>query len=322
MLRRRVLRTRGAAFSGTMVHLGILLNRCPCLRVLKVTGSTPDITVHSATLQELDISSDHDTTCYNIDVVTPVLKKLQLKLHASWNWNNISVSISTPMVEEVSWKCSYPRLAFSVGFWSLESLAIETTERYIDTRNDTCSQVQKLSRFHVLRLPISCTTNHLGAQLNFAREIQKLPVIIFPVLELYFISSGHVYGALVMHLLQINRIHSSTKMLKVIQWLCPKVRQTCQENCRCDEPNNWRSQSISLTCLEELEITGFNAEDHEHDFVRLILRSAPMLKRVTLTLVHEFRGCPMKIYNIFLAHRSVNCYVYNSTGELVPRASR
>ena len=38
-----------------------------------------------------------------------------------------------------------------------------------------------------------------------------------------FISSGHVYGALVMHLLQINRIHSSTRMLKVIQWLCPKV---------------------------------------------------------------------------------------------------
>ena len=55
------------SLSGTMVHLGILLNRCPHLRVLKVIGSTPDIMVHSATLQELDISSDHDTACYNID---------------------------------------------------------------------------------------------------------------------------------------------------------------------------------------------------------------------------------------------------------------
>ena len=157
----------------------------------------------------------HATTL-TIDVVTPVLKKLQLNLHASWNWNNIGVSVTTPMAEEVSWKCSYPRLAFSVGFWSLESLAIETTERYIDTGNDTCSPVQKLSRFHVLRLRISsthvrllsvllnvldlrakilctilltgklyCSQKHLGAQLNFAQEIQKLPVIIFPVLDLY-----------------------------------------------------------------------------------------------------------------------------------------
>uniref|UniRef100_M8AS81 F-box/LRR-repeat protein 15/At3g58940/PEG3-like LRR domain-containing protein n=1 Tax=Aegilops tauschii TaxID=37682 RepID=M8AS81_AEGTA len=271
------------SLSGNIIHLGFLLSRCPRLRVIKLTGSTTDdIMVHSATLEDLDISTD--TGCNNIDIVAPVLKILQLKFHVGWN--NIRMSISTPMVEKVSWRCSYPMWAFSFGFLSLENLAIGTKERHVHTGNDTCSQAQQLSRFYGLHLRISATSYSSGP-LNFVQEIQKLPVTNFPLLELSFIPSLHVYAALVMHLLQISWIGSSTKMLKVIHieaQVWSKVRETCQGDCPCDEPKNWRSQSISLTCLEEFEITGFSAKDHEHDFLTLILRCSPTLKRVTLTL--------------------------------------
>ena len=98
-------------------------------------------------------------------------------------------------------------------------------------------------------------------------------------------------------------------------------KQTCPENCPCDEPKNWRCQSISLTRLEEAHIDGFSGEDHEHDFLELILRSSPMLNRVAVKLVPEFGGCTKKIYNTFLAYPDVEGYVYLVSGELVPPPS-
>ena len=98
-------------------------------------------------------------------------------------------------------------------------------------------------------------------------------------------------------------------------------KQTCPENCPCDEPKNWRCQSISLTRLEEAQIDGFTGEDHEHDFLELIFRSSPMLNRVDLKLVPNFQGCTKKIYSTFLAYPAVKGYVYFSSAELVPPPS-
>jgi hypothetical protein len=39
-----------------------------------------------------------------------------------------------------------------------------------------------------------------------------------------------------------------------------------------------------LPKLEKLEIEGFEGEDHEFDFLRLVFRCAPMLTRVTVRL--------------------------------------
>jgi hypothetical protein len=42
-----------------------------------------------------------------------------------------------------------------------------------------------------------------------------------------------------------------------------------------------------LTALEEVEISGFGGKDHDFDMLKLILRSAPMLKRMTMKLLQE-----------------------------------
>ena len=65
---------------------------------------------------------------------------------------------------------------------------------------------------------------------------------------------------------------------------------------------------ISLTALEEVEINGFGGDDHEIDFLKLIFRCAPLLKRVTVKLLDGAsstdNGCT-NIYNIFKAYSSM-----------------
>jgi hypothetical protein len=63
----------------------------------------------------------------------------------------------------------------------------------------------------------------LDAQLNFAQEMDKLPVTNFSALELNFASDWHVYGALVLQLLRVRRIRAAAKKLKVIMPWFPKV---------------------------------------------------------------------------------------------------
>jgi hypothetical protein len=94
----------------------------------------------------------------------------------------------------------------------------------------------------------------------------------------------------------------------------------CLGNCPCGEAKGWRSQNISLTRLEEVEIVNFRGLDHEMDFVRLIFGCAPMLTRMIIRLPYRFiqseiGACAMTIYNICLAYPYVNCVVYLWSGE-------
>ena len=95
----------------------------------------------------------------------------------------------------------------------------------------------------------------------------------------------------------------------------------CLENCPCDEPKNWRSHSISLTRLEEVEIYKFKGGDHEIDLVTMILSWAPMLTRMTIRLTHEINpsdigDCAKSIYIICFCHPPLNSFIYLSTGKL------
>jgi hypothetical protein len=59
--------------------------------------------------------------------------------------------------------------------------------------------------------------------MNFAQEIEKLPVTNFSVVELVFKYEQHVYGAFVLQFLQLPRIRTATKKLKVYPTFCREV---------------------------------------------------------------------------------------------------
>jgi hypothetical protein len=92
-------------------------------------------------------------------------------------------------------------------------------------------------------------------------------------------------------------------------------------SCSCDEPKDWTTQTIPLTNLEKVEIKGFEGQDHEFDFLKLIFRCAPVLKKVGLELSEGFipndDWCT-EIQNTFMAYPSVEYSVDHCPGKQVP----
>jgi hypothetical protein len=88
------------------------------------------------------------------------------------------------------------------------------------------------------------------------------------------------------------------------------VKEKCPVNCPCDEPKNWRSKDISLINLEEVEIKGFVGEDHELDFLRVIFRCAPMLKKMCMWVSLEAttsKDWCTKMHQVLKEHPFVEC---------------
>ncbi|XP_044408665.1 uncharacterized protein [Triticum aestivum] len=301
----------------TILNLVTMVTFCPRLRVLKVKADrfARDVTINSESLQELFLSVYGDTKCQSIQIMTPLLKQVKLDVLSC---SDLSVSISAPNVEKLSWLLTYNALMF--GFWSLHSLSLETIESY--KYNDGMSSKEDEDaclhppRCHVLSLRIS-TNNRFGAVLNFEREMERLPTTNFTVLELHLNVTGHVLGPLVLRLLMMHHIRTATQRLKVFLWDWSKSK--CLEKCPCDEPKNWRSQSISLTHLKDVEINNFKGGDGEIDFVKMTLRWAPKLNTMTINLAHDadIGRCATNIYSISLAYPFVNCSVYQCSGGLV-----
>ncbi|XP_048543169.1 uncharacterized protein LOC125522134 [Triticum urartu] len=285
---------------GCIIHdLSTLVSLCPCLRVLKVKAgmSKCEITIHSTSLQEIVLY--YYTECRGVDIVTPMLKQLTMDFEAD---KDINVFISAPMLESVSLERSYIGLPIVFDFWHLHSLSLD---RQGLVRNN-----------HVLYVSMYAL-NSSSVELDFAQEIEKILITDFSVLDLSLEAKGHVYGATLLRLFSVPRVHTGLKLLKVILLRLRKseVVQSCPGNCQCDSPKNWRSQSISMVHLEEVEIKGLKGEDHDFDVLKLILRCAPSLKRMTVELEtgiksHGHGDCTKEINSISLEYPSVDFHVY------------
>ncbi|KAF7098631.1 hypothetical protein CFC21_100356, partial [Triticum aestivum] len=181
------------------------------------------------------------------------------------------VSALAPMVEKVSWHCSW-FVAPMFGVWQLDSLELKTAERQGQLPSLHIHASAYTSLFVILH----------GGVGTFAQELEKHMIAKFSVLELHLTANGHVFGALVFHILGMNLIRCATQMLSV-DLQTSEENEECTFDCPC-EPTGWRSQMISLTALEEVEINGFGGDDHEIDFLKLIFKGAPMLKKVIVKL--------------------------------------
>ena len=92
-------------------------------------------------------------------------------------------------------------------------------------------------------------------------------------------------------------------------------KKTCPPDCLCDQPQNWRDAVISLTALEEVEVTGFGETDRKVDLLKLLFRCAPLMKSMTVVLDPEAlptdKDCE-EIHSIFEANPQVKCSVSRS----------
>jgi hypothetical protein len=95
------------------------------------------------------------------------------------------------------------------------------------------------------------------------------------------------------------------------------VKEECPQNCLC-HPGDWKVQTITLIALEEVEIDGFEGVEHEVDFLKLVCKSAPMLKKVIVKLPHEDSSSSKictELHDLFRAHSSIESCIYLSSGE-------
>ncbi|KAF7111585.1 hypothetical protein CFC21_111575 [Triticum aestivum] len=287
-----------------ITDLGGLLSCCPRLRTLRLSRAVfPDCVirvVNSPLLQELVVECEARLT-QRVVIVAPELKQLTISFTSVVA---VNITVLAPVVEKISWQCCYlgPYIVF--GLWSLSKLRLQSAERQGEPTT--------------LYIYACVDPSPFRAQVhNFRREIQRHMVAAFSVFELHLTAKGHAFGAFVVHhLLGMDRISTATRRLKVVLHRS-ELREVCPTHCPCESPN-WRSQTISLDALEEVEFNGFDGVDHEFDLLELILGCAPMLKRMIVKLSEETSasndGCA-KIVNIFKqASSSVECNVYHSSG--------
>ncbi|KAM0832217.1 hypothetical protein ACQ4PT_065052 [Festuca glaucescens] len=284
------------SLSCSITGLDDLISRCPRLRVLRLKVSTKNnlVIVHSTSLQELFVDSRGRTD--RLDIAAPVLRQLTVSLNP---YVGINVSVLAPIVEMISWYCCYVDASVPIGFggWRLIKLMLKMAARQ--------GQLPSL-RIHA----DICSSCFPGQLANFKREIKKHMVAVFSDLELHLTTGGHVFGAFVFHLIGMNRIRRAVRRLKVILG-GSKVKEECPKNCLC-HPRDWEVQTITLIALEEVEIDGFEGVDHEVDFLKLVCKSAPMLKRVIVKLSHEDSSSTKictELYDLFRAYSSIECCI-------------
>ncbi|PVH65263.1 hypothetical protein PAHAL_2G450300 [Panicum hallii] len=279
---------------------GALISRCPHLRVLELIHcwGIETITVHSPTIEELLVISGQ---LRGVDIVAPMLKKFTLRSDVSVDFG---MSLLAPEVENLSWKC------WSHGQFLLpgESLAVG---------------IDGIWRLVRLELGTGRSGFILGLDIGRSycvlqeRNLQEMfPFPKLSILELCLDTRGHVYGGVVLNLLRIcNAIQRLRLVINRDMW----KDEVCPPDCPCDQPQNWRSQNISLMGLEVVEIKNFKGSGHEVDFLKLLFRCAPLTK-VTVKLapkvVPNSRGCK-NVLKVFRGNPSADCHVYLKRGNEV-----
>ncbi|KAK1628717.1 hypothetical protein QYE76_003032 [Lolium multiflorum] len=305
------------------LRLGNLIQRCPCLRVLDLDlGLTPrppmldvDLRIHSTSLEELRVKRYRGRDLV-IDIMAPMLKKLDLTVLTSYAQDVIAISIWAPVMEEIFWSCSYVNSSARIGIlWRLGRLQLTAVQR---RRNDTMPYNGEDNT--CLYLPIfPDMTGMVPAEWDLVEEIRKIkntfPAVEFTTLKLEVIlwKTGHVFGPLVLSLLEISWIRRATRRLE-INLKRRNIEQWCARgtNCPCDQPGNWRTKSNSLTLinLEEVEIEGFEGLDDEFDFLKVVFQFALKLKKVNVKVSDKVTPSALKkIDNMFKEYPRVECCV-------------
>ncbi|CAN6218805.1 unnamed protein product [Urochloa humidicola] len=217
-----------------------------------------------------------------------MLKKVEVEIYVD---DELSMSFSAPMVEQFEWCIAYEGMNAVFGqLWRLDSVCELRVQG-----QPPCVQIQ-------LR-----TYPNMFQHCDFTAAMAHLLFPNFSVLELDIGPKGHVFGPVVLHLLQIRPVIQKLKISMENDWNA--VNFPCPEDCPCKQPNNWRSESVPLTNLEVVEILDLQGKDHEVDFLKLLLQCATVLKRMSVWLVDGVS--PWKILRIFKGYPDLEYVVYS-----------
>ncbi|WVZ65910.1 hypothetical protein U9M48_015199 [Paspalum notatum var. saurae] len=278
------------------LDIGLLVSQCPCLRVLELKDflvPDPDsdiVIVHSTTIEELVVSPRGHIR--GVDIVAPALNKFTMDTRMYLM--HFNVSFLAPMVKDLSWHCrsSFRNIGISEE-WRLRELYLWIEDKVcglnltIETRDDFITHLEQ----------------------DLMQLIAQLPNFSF--LKLSLETQGHVFGGMLLNLL--GNCAAIQRLKLAID--SETANNACPPNCPCDQPQGWGNQSIPLMALEEVEIRNFKGNGHEVDFMKLVFRCAPLMKRMSVILTPEALSNieeRKEIWDIFEENPSVECCLYRS----------
>ncbi|CAL5086721.1 unnamed protein product [Urochloa decumbens] len=188
--------------------------------------------------------------------------------------NEFSLSFSAPLLVDVTWR--WWCLSSFGALWHLWSLKIKTVKHHGPTQH--------------------LTSNGEGSCLQLQQRPHDKILLLKIGKSRYARNLSRSFGH------DISRVPER------------KRRGTCHASCPCDQPRNWRSRSITLTNLKEVEVDGFSGEDHEVDLLKVIFRSTTMLEELTLNfptnVSPECSSAYEELRIVLNAHRSMKFNIY------------
>ncbi|KAL6880285.1 hypothetical protein ACP4OV_011850 [Aristida adscensionis] len=113
-------------------------------------------------------------------------------------------------------------------------------------------------------------------------DITMLPHVMS--LNLMVINEGHSFGASAFHVLKM-----CTGLRRLCLFLCrnSNLQPTCPAGCICDLPMNWKTEELSLNCLQEVIISDLEGAEHEVAFVKQVFNWSTVLKKMVIVFCYS-----------------------------------
>uniref|UniRef100_A0A0E0LGB7 F-box domain-containing protein n=1 Tax=Oryza punctata TaxID=4537 RepID=A0A0E0LGB7_ORYPU len=229
---------------------------CPSLIDLSILGSdgVDSLTVYS---QSLD-----------------VIELVDLSASQCFKWNKPIANINVPAALELfEWMEPYD--PSSVQLNDMLNLTLLRTHLSVfeppgSLFNQHCAMLLRLFDVNSLDLLLGYPPSLDNNQCMMG-DITMLPHV--EKLFLSLSSRPHAFGACVFHVLQ----------------MCTGVPSECPLGCICDQPDDWKTERISLDLLKEVEVHGIVGGEDEVAFLRQLFRSATDLKMMDAGKIEEIK---------------------------------
>ncbi|XP_021309279.1 putative F-box/LRR-repeat protein At5g02700 [Sorghum bicolor] len=267
----RALRINGGKLHGDVGHL--VSTQCPRLRELEMSNvgvvvAAGQISISSTSLQRLvfrQISGISKKA--RIVVASPSLYYLALE---NCGDRSAAATIVAPMLAELIWNHSYDPSRHSIKDADRQIYRLAVTCRSNTALFQRFDAVDEMS-LHLSMLP--------GVQgyKKFVEGMEELTRT--KVLEVKGLSTKQHLGPAMLHLLK--KFTGLTKLkidlLPVNTW-----QSLCGHDCKCLEPGSWRTDSVTLDSLEELEISSFTGAEDDTEFLKLLFGCKIKLRRMAI----------------------------------------
>uniref|UniRef100_A0A0E0RI31 F-box domain-containing protein n=1 Tax=Oryza rufipogon TaxID=4529 RepID=A0A0E0RI31_ORYRU len=285
------------AYDNDDLRLGHLLSSrcCPRLRRLKLRHVAGLIRLHldaAGTLEELRLVYLPDLLCLHVDA--PGLRLLRVGHcdHLPLSDDPALARVSAPRLEALAWDglehiaCREVVVA-TATVRRLKKISLLSHDGDGDQTNvaavrllKSCTAVDHLElrlTVRVLHNSIIDTKLQLPSEDTVKKDIPHLPTVSKLRLDVNTWWHGHTIGVTLARIIErCNNIENISIRVRGLWEVCSDAQ------CNCSQPKGWEDQKIQLDNLKRAEFKGFIPFDDRKSLLRLLLKNAPALEKITM----------------------------------------